>query len=273
MENLTEKLKGLDKVLIASTLDSKEQIKDAIKKQFNQLFNSIDKELKLNEQINQLANDIVEMNRVLNYDVKDMFTHGKYYFDGFEDIPVGEEFDQVGYDGARAHYQNWSQEKAALQDRIEKLKNQKLFKAIAQSQIKKLEQKIQDGDKYFNWAKAIFDEEAKMNAVDKVAVKTDMDKKRKLISSMIEEVIDKHILETVSKDSLLVAYDVFLGKQYPAISTTANSNMDNRNLYSFFDSRAINQKLSKILSAYTEENLKEVTSSGAENSGTEMSNS
>jgi len=242
-----------DKILKKATSDS-------VSKQFNQLFNAIDLELKSNDELNKLINEVVEKRKILTYDVKSNFMNHNYFYYGGEDVYTGSEFDQERYDDAKKHLENWQTERQTLEQKIEKLQNG-IFKSLLVGRVKSLQEKIASGDRKYERVKKIFDEEKEMSNIDKVALEKEVREKIKTIKAEINGVIEKHILEAIKKDPSIITYDAFFGDKYPFISSSQDSTEHNKNIYKYFDSSEINKKLSNILKTYNSQKYRDTTTS------------
>lgn len=253
MENLEEIVSkiNIDDVISLSIDESfKNNYKRKVSNQFDELYRKIDRELKENINLNVAINTLVELKKILNYDVRNHFQVEESFYYGGEDVYCGSHFNEDEYNFAINHVNVWPTQKEELLARIQKLENAKLFKGIAKSKIEKIKAEIETGDKRYKKYSSIFNEAEQINKKDKPAVEKDYREKSQAVKSAITRIIDKNILEAIKKDPTIITYDVFVGKNYSTISSSENSTDFNKNIYRFFDSSEINKRLSEILKAY-----------------------
>ena len=266
MDKLTEislkELGNIDSILSTATDESlKKKTADKISKNFDTLFSSVDTELKQNDELNKNINTLVEMKKVLTYDVKNRFMEDNYFYYGGEDVYTGSTFNEEEYEFARNFVQTWETDKKELETKINELKSSS-FKLLFNGLISRYEKRLQEGNQRFESYSKIFEEEKVMKSVDKTKLENDFKQILESVNLTIDSTIDKHIIDTIKNNPSIVCFDVFCkkGKGYSFISTSENSTELNKNLYKYFDSSKINEKLSKILKAYNKQKLNESNS-------------
>lgn len=250
VEQSLKEIKNIDSILSNATDKvTKRQTALQIDKMCDALIDTIDTELKGNESLNNEINQSIEMRRTLNYDVRSYFMDtNSFYYQG-EDISTGETFNEVKYDDAKKHYETWNDEKQKIEAAIEKTKNSPV-KFMLKGKLARLEDKLKDGNKKYDYYSKIFEEEKQMKTVDREALEKEYRKKSKLIKSEITTVIEKNILEAIKANPSIVAHDVFLGDSYTFNTSGRHKTENNKYIYSYYDSREVFKKLSDILVAY-----------------------
>lgn len=260
MDNFIElslkEIGNIDDILSGSANPNIQKIaKKTIEKQHRDLVSKIDAILKQDTELNDKINELVKMRKILTYDFKEYFTKETYHYDGYEDISTGSVFMQEEYDYATNLVQNWPAKKNALEEKLAKLESSRL-KFLNGGKIQKCKDRLKFGESDYERYTKLFDEKKKMDAVDKVALEKEFKEKLTTVKGIIGKVINSQVLDAIKQNPSLVTYDVFIGTSYPAISTSENSNENNKHLYRYFDSRDINKKLSSILKAYNKEKEK-----------------
>ena len=257
VETSLKQIGNIDYILSNAVSESlSSPVRKSISSQFNSLFSAVDTELKQNDSLNQHINDLIEMKKVLNYDVKNHFMESNYFTYGGEDVYTGDTFNEEEFEYAKKFVQTWEADKKELEEKISKLQNSRL-KFLTNGVLAKCEEKLKQGNRDFERYTKIFEEEKMMKSIDKEKLEADFRKKLNVVKGTISSVIDKHILEEIQKDPSIICFDVFCkkGKGYSFISSSENSTTHNKNIYKYFDSSEINEKLSQILNAYNKQKI------------------
>lgn len=225
---------------------------DFLSKKFHKLFDNVDWDLKMNLQLNDEINSLVQMKEILNFDIKKYFT--KIDKDG------NEYFSKEWYDKMVTFVNNWKYDELKFQVELQKLSSKKIFKSYYKKKANKLNSEITNNNRTYKMYKDIFDKQNAISEMDLGKINQTYNEKLENVNSCIYKTMDKYIEQSLLKNPDLILYGKILENIHEKENIQSSaflSNDINKNLSQYFNGSMLLNRLNYICDDYKKERILE----------------